>query len=162
MKRKQSLFEKLTGSFRMFPNTEEDEDTLLSGEDEERNVPITSDDSSSDVQPDEDGELSIDLYETPKEFILKTVIAGTDKDEIEIDITRSTITVRGSRHNYAVDDGEYLTQELFWGSFSRTVTLPEEIEVDDAEAHESRGVLTITMPKIDHGKQASLKVKTKE
>ena len=74
-------------------------------------------------------------------------------------ITRESITIRGERHSDArVHQDSYITQELYWGAFSRTIMLPEEIEVEEAMAKEEHGLLTIRLPKIDKNKQAKLKV----
>ncbi|MBX4209529.1 Hsp20 family protein, partial [Candidatus Parcubacteria bacterium] len=48
----------------------------------------------------------------------------------------------------------------YWGSFSRTIMLPEEIEVEEAEAIERHGLLTIKLPKVDKSKQNKLRVKS--
>ena len=95
------------------------------------------------------------------DIIVQTFVAGVSPSDLEINITRDMITIRGKRaENAKVQAGDFFSQELYWGSFSRTVSLPQEIEPDEAEAIERHGLLTIRMPKIDKNKKSNLKVKS--
>jgi HSP20 family protein len=150
MSRKKSFFERLTGSIRM----ESNDDLMYENED------LVSEDIEDDViVPNEEGELAVDLYETQDAVVVQAMTAGTRKNDLDIMITRESITIRGERHSDArVHQDSYMTQELYWGAFSRTIQLPEEIEVEEAMAKEEHGLLTIRLPKIDKHRQAKLKV----
>ncbi len=150
MSKKKSFFERLTGSIRMESN-----DDLMYDQDD-----LMSEDMEDDViVPNEEGELAVDLYETQEAVVVQAMTAGTRKNDLDIMITRESITIRGERHSDArVHEDSYITQELYWGAFSRTIQLPEEIEVEEAMAKEEHGLLTIRLPKIDKHKQAKLKV----
>jgi HSP20 family molecular chaperone IbpA len=50
-------------------------------------------------------------------------------------------------------------KELYWGTFSRAILLPQEIEIEDAEAIEKHGLLIIRLPKLDKNRQAKVRVK---
>jgi len=150
MSKKKSFFERLTGSIRMESN-----DDLMYEHDD-----LISEDMEDDVMvPNEEGELAIDMYETQDSVVVQAMTAGTRKNDLDIMITRESITIRGERHSDArVHDDSYITQELYWGAFSRTIQLPDEIEVEEAMAKEEHGLLTIRLPKIDKHRQAKLKV----
>lgn len=108
-----------------------------------------------------DGELTVDVFETPNSIIVKTIVAGVKKENMEINLSRDMITIKGKRDSdEIVDDENYFHRELFWGTFSRTILLPQEVDIERAEANESQGLLTIKLPKIDKGRQARLKVKS--
>ncbi len=62
--------------------------------------------------------------------------------------------------NKSVVRDDYFYQELYWGTFSRSIMLPHEIDIESAEAIEKHGMLIIKMPKIDKGRQSKLKVKS--
>ena len=110
---------------------------------------------------DADGELAVDVFETPTQIIVKALIAGVEKEDMEISLSRDMVAIKGSRHSEnVVDDGDYFHKELYWGSFSRTILLPQEVDIDKAEATEDKGLLTIRLPKVDKGKQAKLRVKS--
>lgn len=110
---------------------------------------------------DEEGELPIDMYETDDAIILNALVAGVKPSDLEISITRDSITVRGARFMPEhVPDDAFTHKELFWGSFSRTVELPDEVVIDEAEAHESHGLLHIILPRLDKNRSARLSIKS--
>lgn len=159
--KKRSFFERLTGSVNL------DDDDFILDEDAEVNEPKEirrtiqpSTSSWMDEQAGE-GELSVDVYQTPDDIIVKALIPGVRKDDVDISISRDSITIRGSRKDEkTISDDNYIVQELYWGAFSRTVRLPHEVDIEHSDATESQGVLTIKLPRIDKDRQAKLKVKS--
>lgn len=132
-----------------------DEDEVF--EDEEEVTYETETEESIESE----GQLGVDVYETPQSIIIKAMIAGVPPESLDISLSREVITIRG--HREAVDhmhENDYFLRELYWGSFSRTIILPQEIEMDEAEAIEEHGLLTLTLPKIDKEKQRTLYVKS--
>ncbi|MBC7836957.1 Hsp20/alpha crystallin family protein [Acetobacteraceae bacterium] len=108
-----------------------------------------------------DGELSVDVYQTPTHIVVKAMIAGVKPEDLDVTITRDMVTIRGKREQHTDGaTGEFFFEELYWGSFSRTIVLPQEIEVEEAEAVEKHGLLMIRLPKLDKGRQAKLKVRS--
>ena len=127
----------------------EDDDTV------EASIEIAS--TEEDVV--EDAQLAVDVYETNSEIVVKTMTAGVKKEDLHISITRESLTIRGKRDNEPrAYQHTYHAQELYWGTFSRTVELPDEIDIDQATATEHHGLVTIKLPKFDKKKQATLKV----
>ena len=115
----------------------------------------------SDETEEEVGELSVDVYETGKEIIIESMIAGVKPEDLQIATTHNSITISGKREaNTHVKGDEYIVQELYWGQFSRTVELPNDIDVDAAEAVEKHGLLIIRLPKIDKDRNVKVKVKS--
>ena len=110
----------------------------------------------------EEGQLSIDVYQTPTEIIVKSTIAGVKPEDIDISINNDMLTIRGKREmQNTINDDHYLYRECYWGSFSRSVILPVEIEATKIDATLENGILTITLPKAKNAKQISIKVKEK-
>jgi len=108
-----------------------------------------------------DGELAVDVHQTPTHIVIKAMIAGVRPEDLDVAITRDMVTLRGKRERHTEGGaGDFFFQELYWGTFSRTIVLPQEIEIEAAEAHEKHGLLTIRLPKMDKGRQAKLKVKS--
>ena len=96
---------------------------------------------------DEEGQLTVDVYQTDDEIVIKSTIAGVTADDIDVSITNEMVTIKGNRkHEEKVKESDYYYQELYWGSFSRSIILPEEIDADSAKASMKNGVLTIKMP----------------
>jgi HSP20 family molecular chaperone IbpA len=109
----------------------------------------------------QDGELPVDMFQTDEAIVIKALVAGVSPNDLEISITRDMVTIRGVREELQEthDDG-YYHRELFWGSFSRTLVLPEEVAIDEAEAQEKHGLLEIRLPKLDKHRSTQLRVKS--
>ena len=94
--------------------------------------------------------------------MVKALVAGVQPTSIDISLTREMLTISGMREDEReVDEDNYFQRELYWGSFSRTILLPEEVDVDIAEASEKHGILMIRLPKINKKKQTKLKVRSR-
>lgn len=157
MKDNRSFFEKLTGSMKMddAPEMEEVESKLPS-----KTKSSPQGEAWFDAEPEE-GELTIDVYQTPSEIVIKSMVAGVKPEDLDISITRDMVTIKGKRETERfIKDEDYYHQELYWGSFSRAIMLPAEIEVEEADAIEKHGLLIIRLPKIDKNKQTRLRVKS--
>lgn len=144
---KRSFFERLTGAVKL------DEETI--------EVPQTKTAiEKPSIFEEEEGELTVDVYETPSEIVLKTMVAGVKPEDLDVAISRESVTIRGKREeDRTISKEDYFHRELYWGSFSRTVMLPTEIDVDEAEAIEKFGLLILRLPKLDKNRQTKLKVK---
>lgn len=107
-------------------------------------------------------ELPIDMYQTGNFIVLKALVAGVVPGNIDVVLTRDMVTIKGTREEeQEVNEDGYFRRELYWGSFSRTILLPEEVDVDAAEATEKHGVLVIRLPKVNKTKETKVKVKSR-
>ena len=150
MKNKRSFFEKLTGAVRL----EEEDDSQ-----EVEHVSISKN-SPNIFEEAEEAQLTVDVFNTPSEIVIKTMVAGVKPDDLDVSITRDSVTIRGEREEErTVSEHEYIHRELYWGAFSRTINLPEEINVDESEAMEKYGMLILRLPKLDKNRQTKLRVK---
>ncbi len=157
MKDKRSFFQRLTGVVNPTEEAEAVEERHLSvkGSSSKKHAPVVEE------TPPEEGELTVDVYQTPDDIVIKTIVAGVRPDDLDISITRDMVTIRGSRQeSHEVNDGDYFHKELYWGAFSRTILLPQEIDVDGSEASEKHGLLTLKLPKLDKSRQTKLKVRS--
>jgi HSP20 family molecular chaperone IbpA len=164
--KKPSFLERLTGSQSDEYDRILDEDHQF-GEDDD--LAVEEDSQEEETWEDEgapggtpqDGELPVDMYQTDDMIVIRALVAGVSPTELEISITRDMVTIRGVREEFqeAHDDG-YFHRELFWGSFSRTLLLPEEVAIDEAEAQEKHGLLEIKLPKLDKHRSTQLKVRS--
>ena len=158
---KSSFFSRLTGGgddyFDDSPHP-----LALEGSGDERRMHIAprSGDNSDSDEPQ--GELAVDVYQTPDAIVVKAFIAGVQPASIDLSLTREMLTITGTREDEReVEEENYFQRELYWGSFSRTILLPEEVDVDLAEASEKHGILMIRLPKINKKRQAKLKVRSR-
>lgn len=166
------LFQKLSSLSKGSPVEEEEEyeeetDSEIEEEVEDEEIEEETEEIDEDekawMQEDyEEGQLSIDVFQTPDSIMVKSTIAGVKPEDIDISINNDMLTIRGKRSmQEIVKDENYLFRECYWGSFSRSIILPVEIEAEKIDACLENGVLTITLPKARNAKQISIKVKEK-
>jgi HSP20 family protein len=152
--KKRSFFDRLTGSIR----AEEVE------YEEIKNVSVKGDKKNGNdwmEEENEELELTVDVYQTSADIIVQTMVAGVKPDDLELTIARDMITIRGKREeNRNIDEANYFIKELYWGKFSRTISLPVEVEPEEVEATERHGLLTIKIQKVDKEKRNTIKVKS--
>lgn len=161
--KKPSFLERLTGSV----NTEDEYDEVLDGEgpEEESGEVYEEDDQwEQDTYRTDDpqeGELPVDMYQTKDAIVIRALVAGVSPNDLDISITRDMVTIKGLREELQESQNDdYFHRELFWGSFSRSLILPEEVVIDEADAQEKHGLLEIRLPKLDKNRSTQLKVKT--
>jgi len=106
---------------------------------------------------------ALDVYETPSELVMKATLPGLKPEDVTIDITGETLTIKGeTKAEQEVKKEDYLYQERRCGAFSRSVALPGGLKTDKSEATIEDGVLTITVPKAEEVKPKAIKLKAKE
>ncbi|MBI4094347.1 MAG: Hsp20/alpha crystallin family protein [Candidatus Liptonbacteria bacterium] len=107
-----------------------------------------------------EGRLTLDVYQTPAEIIVESAVAGVDPDTLDIDVTPDSVTIRGERRREdTVKDEDYFYQECYWGKFSRSVILPQEVDAESAYATFKNGILAVHLPKQNKEKKKKLKVR---
>ena len=168
MLKKRSFLERLTGSIKM----EDEEESVatnpyagpikrISIKGKEVEGLNEEEEKESPIEEEQEAELTLDLYQTENEIIVQAMIAGVHPDNLSINITRDSITIKGKREeNHSVKKNDYFIKELYWGTFSRSISLPEEVDLESAEAIEKHGLLIIKLPKIDKNRETKLKVKS--
>ena len=166
MLKKKSFLERITGSMR-FEDEKEEEVQPQTTTKSIKGLANTADGKDKDAkgeskwEEEEEAQLTVDLYQTASEIVIQTMIAGVQPENLSIEMTRDMITIRGKREeNKAINSENYFVQELYWGAFSRTISLPEEIDPEECEALEKHGLLIIKMPKVNKDKKTTLKVKS--
>lgn len=101
----------------------------------------------------------VDVVDRDKEVFIKAELPGVGKDDLEITMTGNSVTIKGStKAEEKEDDGDYHRCEISQGSFSRTVSLPSEVDTDKAKAKFKHGVLKLTIPKVKKSTRKNIKV----
>jgi HSP20 family protein len=153
-KDKRSFFERLTGAVKV------DEDDFYQGDQDYKEEHDHGHREELVEEESGEGQLTVDVYQTNNEIIIKSMVAGVKPEDLDVSITRDMVTIKGKRERErSIDEDDYFHKELYWGSFSRTIVLPQEIDVEEAEAIEKHGLLIIKLPKIDKNRQTKLRVK---
>lgn len=107
---------------------------------------------------DYEGQLSVDVYHTEKEIVVRSTMAGVKPEDLNIVVNNDLLTIRGKREAEPnVHHSDYLYRECYWGGFSRTLVLPQDVKVERIKATLKNGLLTIVLPKA--ASDAEIKVK---
>ena len=128
--------------------------------DEELDIQLAA--TRKEPQEQTDGSLTVDVYRDEGDIVIQSTIAGATSADIDISILNDMVTIKGSRQPDAkVRQNDYYYQELYWGPFSRSIILPEEVDADGAKASMKNGILTIRLPTLEKSKTKKLKIELK-
>ena len=117
----------------------------------------------NDWMEDSVGQLAVDVFTDDDNVIIKAPIAGVAREDLDLTITEEVVTIKGERKEQSeVKRENYLAQECYWGSFSRSYVLPVPVIADKAQASLSKGILTITIPKEEKTKAKTIEIKTED
>jgi HSP20 family protein len=110
-----------------------------------------------------DGEITtpaLDVYEEKDEIVVKAELPGMDKDDIEVNISDSELTLKGEkRKEEKIEEKDYYRCERSYGGFLRSVELPADVQADKVKASFKNGILEIRMPKTEEAKTKEIKIK---
>lgn len=163
MKVKKSFFERLTGSTDVPSNS-----APIYAEDYETEHPVARTpvmEAPEETWPtsssaDAEGQLTIDVYQTENEIVIKSTIAGVKPEDLDVSINNDMVTIKGERRNEEeVSTDNYYYQECYWGGFSRSVVLPVDVIPEKSEASLKNGILTIRLPKAAVDKVKKIQVR---
>jgi HSP20 family protein len=105
---------------------------------------------------------SLDVSETKDKVVVKAEAPGIDPKEIAISLKSGILTLKGEKKQEREEkDESYHLIERSYGSFSRSVRLPAEVQEDQVKASYKDGILTITLPKTERAKERSIKIEVK-
>lgn len=103
--------------------------------------------------------LDLDVSETDEAYTVKAAVPGITPEELDITLTNNVLTIKGELEATEEQEGEvYHMRELRYGSFSRSLTLPEQVNADEIEARVENGILTLVMPKSEESKPKRIPV----
>jgi HSP20 family protein len=123
-----------------------------------RSTPHVREDWSPDEGPE--GQLTVDVYQTPAEIVVESAIAGVKPEDIDINVTPDSISIKGSRRREKrTEEEDYLYQECYWGRFARSIILPQEVDPENADVTFKNGILTVRLPKANKKKSRKLRVR---
>lgn len=175
-KQKRSFFERLTGAREVEQPAFREESVNVYSQDEDTPLSMNTEPSSY-AQPepswstptqtfsgssegDAEGQLTIDVYQTETDIVIKSTIAGVKPEDLDVSINNDMVVIKGERKNEeVVDRGNYYYQECYWGGFSRSVLLPVDVIPEKADASLKNGILTIRLPKADTTRTKKIQVR---
>ena len=135
------------------------EDALFASQSPEEEV------ESTELGEDNEGQLALDVFQTEDEIVVVAPVAGVKKENLSISINRTddrdeVLTIKGRRDfQFKAGTADYFTQECFWGSFSRSVILPDYVDTSAIKASFKNGIATIRIPKTENIKMRNITIK---
>ena len=119
------------------------------------------DDSWRTVWPVNTGNtLPLDLYETDKNYFVSVAAPGLNEDQFNIRFEDSVLTITADVPQPQIENAKVLIQERGAGHYSRSIVLPQSVNVDQAEAHYENGILALSLPKAPEAQPKRIEVKT--
>jgi HSP20 family protein len=126
----------------------------------QQNQPTPPGNANQEWFSEYEGQLAIDAYQTDDAYIIKAPIAGVKKEDLDVNITETTVTIKGSRkESEEIKKENYIAQECYWGSFTRSFQIPKGADTEKATAVLKNGILTIKIPKEAQSKAKSIDIK---
>ena len=109
---------------------------------------------------EQEGQLTIDVYQTDSDIVIKSTIAGVKPENLDVQINNDMVTIKGERiQEDEASSDDYYYQECYWGAFSRSIILPVDIQANRSEASLKNGILTIRLPKASSAKARKIQVR---
>jgi HSP20 family protein len=106
---------------------------------------------------------AIDVFEKDDRFVVKAELPGMKEEDINISIVGDTLTVKGERKTESeVKEDDYYCCERSYGSFSRSLAVPSNVDTKKIEANYEDGVLEISLPKIPEAEPKKISVSAKK
>lgn len=150
-----SFFERLTGGV-ADQNEETEEFTLNQKPPQKKGSQQECPNGEEEI-----GQLTVDMYQTPNEIIIQTMVSGVKQEDLDVSVNQDMISIKGKRQRTReMSEENYYYKELYWGSFSRSIMLPQEIDPDQIEAILKHGMLTVRLPKVNKEKVQKIKIKS--
>ncbi len=107
-----------------------------------------------------EGELAVDVYQTEKEIVIRSAVAGVKAEDLDISVDNDVLIIKGSRERPVQEDGaNHFIQECYWGYFSRRIIIPDEIDPSRIDASIKEGILTVKVPRIIREPKKPIKIK---
>ncbi len=111
----------------------------------ERDIPI---ESREEPHGEDIGQIAVDILETSEWYLVIAPLAGVPRSDVDVTISRNVLTISGNRPEPEIYTEAYKipVKECFYGPFSRSIILPENLALDTIRATIERGMLIVTIP----------------
>ncbi len=132
---------------------------FFSENNQESDYPVSLMASKKSVPSKDEGHLTVDVYQTDDDIVIRSTIAGAKIEDIDIQVTQDMITIKGIRRaEEQIHAESFFHRELYWGAFSRAVILPVDVDPEGAKASYKNGILTVRLPKLEKSRVKKLKI----
>jgi len=106
--------------------------------------------------------MPVDIYENEDAFVVQAFMPGLTADDLSISVEQRTITIHGEPKAQEMEGARPVLQERTMGAFTRTFTLPVEVDADKVQAELVNGVLNLTLPKSEATKPRKIQIRSNQ
>ena len=140
-----------------FASLQNEVNKLFEGFGGDWNVPSLWSSDNKNISP------AIDIIENDKSFKVEAELPGIKQENVEVDINDSYLNIKAEKKSSKNDDGDnYVRRERFYGTYQRTISLPETADASKAKASFKKGVLWVEIPKKAEAVAKSRKLEVRE
>ncbi len=100
----------------------------------------------------------MDVKVEDNDYVITAVLPGVAPEELSIEVIKESVSLKGEFKVEREDGAEYLIRERPSGRFNRVITLPDEVDADQAEARVENGILTLRLPKSEKTRPRTIKI----
>ncbi len=112
-----------------------------------------------EAEAGKEGQLSVDIFHSETEMIILCPIAGVDKNDVQVALNDDVLTIRGERRRLPeLEQKTCIVSELYWGTFSRSIVLPDYIDRKNVRAQVLEHLLVIKIPKTEDFKTRIIEI----
>lgn len=105
---------------------------------------------------------AVDIHESKDDIVVTADLPGVTKDDVDVSVHGDTLMIKGEKKQEKEEkDKDFVRTERFYGNFSKSITLPCEVDVAKADANYKDGVLKLTLPKKEDAKPKQIQIKVK-
>lgn len=105
--------------------------------------------------------LPVDIFERDNNLVIKAAVPGVKPEDIDVSVENNVLTIRGESKEETQQNDVVYRREYRYGSFSRSIRLPENIDTNGIEAEFDHGFVKIILPRVEPAKPKALKVQVK-
>jgi HSP20 family protein len=102
--------------------------------------------------------IPVEVWETPNDIEVRALLPGSSPDEVQITVANDVLSISTERKDYPQEGRQYYRREFPYGTFSRSIGLPVEVDADHAEARFEHGILHLRLPKAEAARPKQIRV----
>jgi len=101
----------------------------------------------------------VDIIDNDNDLLIRAELPGVDKKDLDISMTDNSVTIKASTsYEDREEKGDYYRSEIAQGQYCRTLTLPADVDIEQAKSSFKNGVLELTVPKVERSQRRTIKV----
>jgi HSP20 family protein len=106
---------------------------------------------------------SVDMSETKDNYVVKAELPGLEAKDVDVSISGDVLTIKGEKKKEEEEKDEHHHYvERYYGSFQRSFRFPSNVKSDKIDATFDKGILKVTLPKVEEAKKKKIEVKVKQ